>query len=147
MNKKGFTLIELLVVIAIIGMLSALAVVSLNTARDKAKDAQIQSDLSQFRTYMTVEYPDGDFTGIAVGSDDTASQVSQTTPPLTHPGTGAAALGNYVIASNGTNTAWIATGQLIASPTDSTFCVDSDGNAVTILNTAVAAALAAFACQ
>jgi prepilin-type N-terminal cleavage/methylation domain-containing protein len=141
MNKKGFTLIELLVVIAIIGMLSALAVVSLNTARDKAKDAQIQSDLSQFRTYMTVEYPDGDFTGIAVGSDDTASQVSQTTPPLTHPGTGAAALGNYVIASNGT------TGQLIASPTDSTFCVDSDGNAVTILNTAVAAALAAFACQ
>lgn len=44
-NKKGFTLIELLVVIAIIGLLSTLAVVSLNGARAKARDARRMSDL------------------------------------------------------------------------------------------------------
>ncbi|MBU1202883.1 type II secretion system GspH family protein [Patescibacteria group bacterium] len=35
-NKKGFTLVELLVVIAIIGILSTVAVVNLNSAREKA---------------------------------------------------------------------------------------------------------------
>lgn len=51
-NKKGFTLIELLVVIAIIGLLSTLAVVSLNSARIKARDARRQSDLKQISTAM-----------------------------------------------------------------------------------------------
>ena len=51
-NVKGFTLIELLVVIAIIGLLSTLAVVSLNSARQKARDARRQSDLRQISTAM-----------------------------------------------------------------------------------------------
>lgn len=51
-NEKGFTLIELLVVIAIIGLLSTLAVVSLNSARQKARDARRQSDLKQISTAM-----------------------------------------------------------------------------------------------
>ena len=49
-NNKGFTLIELLVVIAIIGLLSTLAVVSLNSARVKARDARRMSDLKQIST-------------------------------------------------------------------------------------------------
>ena len=44
-GRQGFTLIELLVVIAIIGLLSTLAVVSLNGARSKARDARRVSDL------------------------------------------------------------------------------------------------------
>ena len=55
-NKKGFTLIELLVVIAIIGLLSSLAVVSLNNARNKAQDARIKSDLKQVSTAMELFY-------------------------------------------------------------------------------------------
>jgi len=51
-NKKGFTLIELLVVIAIIGLLSTLAVVSLNGARVKARDARRVSDISAIRTAL-----------------------------------------------------------------------------------------------
>lgn len=42
-NYKGFTLIELLVVIAIIGILSTIAMTSLNGARQKAKDASFKS--------------------------------------------------------------------------------------------------------
>ena len=39
LSARGFTLIELLVVISIIGILSSFAVVSLNSARAKARDA------------------------------------------------------------------------------------------------------------
>nr|WP_246742951.1 LamG-like jellyroll fold domain-containing protein [Rhodomicrobium vannielii] len=39
MQRRGFTLIELLVVVAIIGLLSSIIIVSLNTARQKAKYA------------------------------------------------------------------------------------------------------------
>ena len=45
-NNKGFTLVELLVVIAIIGILSTVAVVNLNSARDKAKVAAVKSQLA-----------------------------------------------------------------------------------------------------
>ena len=45
-NKQGFTLVELLVVIAIIGILSTVAVVNLNSARDKAKIAALKGNLT-----------------------------------------------------------------------------------------------------
>lgn len=46
-NNKGFTLVELLVVIAIIGILSTVAVINLNSAREKARSASVQAALSQ----------------------------------------------------------------------------------------------------
>lgn len=49
MNKKGFTLIELLVVISIIGLLSSVVLVSLNSARAKARDAKRMSDLGEIQ--------------------------------------------------------------------------------------------------
>jgi prepilin-type N-terminal cleavage/methylation domain-containing protein len=55
---RGFTLIELLVVIAIIGLLSAIVLASLNTARTKGQDAARISDIKSLETAMELYYND-----------------------------------------------------------------------------------------
>ncbi|MFA4818603.1 MAG: prepilin-type N-terminal cleavage/methylation domain-containing protein [Patescibacteria group bacterium] len=57
-NQKGFTLVELLVVIAIIAILSTLAVVALNSARLKSRDAKRVSDVKQIQTALELYYGD-----------------------------------------------------------------------------------------
>ncbi len=58
MKDRGFTLIELLVVIAIIGVLSSVILVSLNTVRSKARDAQRQSDITEVNKAVQLYYDD-----------------------------------------------------------------------------------------
>jgi len=58
MENKGFTLIELLVVIAVIGLLVSIVLVSLNSAKTKARDARRKEDLKQIQTALYLYYED-----------------------------------------------------------------------------------------
>src|SRR5665213_3100256 len=57
MNRsKGFTLIELLVVIAIIGLLASIILASLNTARQKGRDARRIADVKEVQLALELYY-------------------------------------------------------------------------------------------
>ncbi len=74
-GQKGFTLIELLVVIAIIGILATIVLVSLNTARQKARDTRRISDMRQVALALEMYYDDNTSTGYpgVAGSDQWAA--------------------------------------------------------------------------
>ncbi len=57
-SQKGFTLIELLVVIAIIGLLATIVLVSVNKAREKARDSRRKSDIRQMMLALEMYYSD-----------------------------------------------------------------------------------------
>lgn len=52
----GFTLIELLVVIAIIGVLASIVLASLNSARQKSRDARRIADIKQVQLALELYY-------------------------------------------------------------------------------------------
>jgi len=63
-SNKAFTLIELLVVIAIIGVLAAVVLASLNSAREKSKIAFIKSTLKQLYNQASLnQLENGSFMG------------------------------------------------------------------------------------
>lgn len=53
-EKRGFSLVELLVVIAIIGLLTAGALVGLNLAREKARDARRIQDVNEIGKALSI---------------------------------------------------------------------------------------------
>ena len=67
-SRAGFTLVELLVVIAIIGILASVVLVSLNSARGKARDARRISDLHQLSLALENYYDSNGQYPILIGS-------------------------------------------------------------------------------
>src|SRR3989338_4058187 len=53
---SGFTLVELLVVISVIGLLASVILVSLNSARTKARDSRRKADLAQITKALELYY-------------------------------------------------------------------------------------------
>ncbi len=92
-TKKGFTLIELLVVIAIIGILSTLAVVSLQNARKSARDAKRIADVKQMQTALELyfndwqTYPASSSVTSTIASGTYVYMVTVPTAPTPHDGT------------------------------------------------------------
>ena len=79
-KQKGFTLIELLVVIAIIGILSSVVMASLNSAREKARDAKRIADLQQMQLALEMYYDDN--SGYPLTAAFTAANMADYLPAI-----------------------------------------------------------------
>jgi prepilin-type N-terminal cleavage/methylation domain-containing protein len=99
----GFTLIELMVVVAIIALLSSIVLVSLSSARNKAKEARVQTEIHNIKLaleeYNTQYggYPNpnpGTATAYCIGSDQCAFPGYTNIPELSGPGIDTAFLNN-----------------------------------------------------
>lgn len=118
MKKRGFTLIELLVVIAIIGILAAIVLVSVGTARNKAKDVAVKADLANMRAAGELfNDANNSYDNFCAGAD---AQRALTAINAVVPQTASC---------DDTATAWVACADLATS---GSWCVDSAGSSKTM---------------
>jgi prepilin-type N-terminal cleavage/methylation domain-containing protein len=135
---KGFTLIELLVVIAIIGILSSVVLVSLNTAREKGKDAKIQSTAAGIRSAAEIYYSNNSTYGSATTTTCATGMFGDAliTPYVTSLSQTVAGFTNPAIAAGTTNNVHCyagPSGYMVAAKlsTGKYACYDSTGQAST----------------
>lgn len=121
---RGFTLIELLVVIAIIGILSSVVLASLNSARERSRDAAIRSQLSSLRTQAELYYDTNGSYGTA-GTSCTGAVFSDTQIQALITKINSDNGSRVDVSCNNSTSAWAAQAQLLSTTTY--VCVDSTG--------------------
>ena len=162
-KKEGFTLIELLVVIAIIGILSSVVLVSLGTARGKAKDVAVKSQLANARAQMELYNSSNGTNGYSTGCTTAAGSpggiatilagVISNSPVSLTPGTvvsTAATAGTYQsVTCHDSATAWAAEAPLTGSTSGAPvmWCVDSTGKSLQEITNIAGSGTYQYACQ
>ena len=101
LRSRGFTLIELLVVIAIIGILSAVVLGNLNSARTKARDSKRLADINAVVKAIELYYDDNNIYPDVL-ADLVPAQIAAT--PV-DPSSASGATVNYLYAAFTTGTA------------------------------------------
>jgi prepilin-type N-terminal cleavage/methylation domain-containing protein len=140
--SNGFTLIELLVVIAVIGILASVVLASLANARQKGKEAKVQSQMASMReTAELYRSAHGSYTSLCSQSKtDGLFQIVLETAQVIAPeisnvaaGTGdpQQTQGNSRAVCHANSQKWVASVPFRLNSTGSTatafWCVDSDG--------------------
>ncbi|MCK5285759.1 MAG: type II secretion system protein [Candidatus Pacebacteria bacterium] len=73
-KQKGFSLIELLIVVAIMGILAAVVLSSLGTAREKARDARRLEDVKDMVKLLVIEADAGNANLLTCTAADAAAR-------------------------------------------------------------------------
>ncbi|MES2436581.1 MAG: type II secretion system protein [Patescibacteria group bacterium] len=141
--KKGFTLVELLVVIAVIGILAAVLLASIGTAKSKDNDEKVKAQL--VKMIDAAKKYNETYSAYGSASDCMSGMFSDT-------GTGFSSLvaaSNFPEGSNpscsATNTGW-AVKAALPSNNEISYCVDYTGKSATTSSMASWTAGATISC-
>lgn len=158
--RRGFTLIELLVVVSIIGLLAAIILVSLSSARKKGNDARIISDVQQTRVALHLGFNGNGYPDLINGQNaycnggntlnaTFANCVNASGPyftalnALNNDATSQGGVVYYTVTgpTNPNSTGFAIRGQLVANNA-AYFCIDSNGRTNSVDNNAAAGSAA-----